>query len=130
MRPRPPAPILPPEPDDPRLAAFGEGPEAWADGDVLTIAARRPGELVGTFREPLQPVGDGVWAIRLQIRGLARATIAYGLDAWPPEHEWRGPLAPEALTWARAERSDAAAAAAARLAERLGAPGGGGEGTE
>jgi hypothetical protein len=39
-------------------------------------------------------------------------------------------LAPEALTWARAERSDAAAAAAARLAERLGPPSGGGEGTE
>jgi len=39
-------------------------------------------------------------------------------------------LAPEAVVWARAERSEAAVKAATRLAERLGPPGGAGEGTE
>lgn len=87
--------ILDPDPDDTRLPRVEDGPEAWADGDVLTIAARMSGRLYGTFAEELRPAGDGVWAVRIRVRGLARACVDYRL--WEPGvavRTWRGPQAP------------------------------------
>jgi hypothetical protein len=94
MRAPPAVPLLDPDPDDPRLRELGDEVAAWADGDVLTIAARRPGRLVGTFGEKLRPAGEGLWALRFRIRGLPRATIEFAIEDYARRQTWRGPLAP------------------------------------
>jgi hypothetical protein len=104
VRPPPPVPVLEPDPLDPRLSSLGDGVEAWADGELLTIAARRPGRLAGTFYEELLPAGEGVWARRFQVRGLARACIEYGLwESGGTIETWRGPHAPVAAPWVMVE---------------------------
>ena len=98
MRLRTPLAVLEPDLEDPRLADVGEHPTAWADGDTLTIAVRRPGEaplLVGTVYERLRPAGDACWALRLRVPELDRACIEYGVldPVWPSPREvqvWRG----------------------------------------
>jgi hypothetical protein len=100
VRPPPPVPVLEPDPRDPRLAEVGDHLEAWADGELLTLAARRPGRLTGTFYDELLPAGDGLWARRFRVARLARACIEYALEE--PEavfQTWRGPRAPAAAPW-------------------------------
>ena len=94
--------LLDPDPGDPRLAGVGAEPQAWSEGDVLTIAVRRPGEappaLMGTVNVTLRAVAPNLWAIALRVRGLQRACLQYRLTPGEGElplhggalHVWRG----------------------------------------
>jgi hypothetical protein len=87
------------DPSVARLADVGFEPSVWVDGTSLTVAVRRAGDaplLIGTLQAPLRAAGDGVWALGMDINGMASACIEYGVvDPADPGHfetnVWRGP---------------------------------------
>jgi hypothetical protein len=101
--------VLDPDVGDPELALVGDRPVAWAHGEVLTIAVRRPGDaplLLGTVTERMRPAGDGCWAVRLRVPGLERACIEYGVLTEDAAHHeasmvWQGSRArrPPSPVW-------------------------------
>jgi hypothetical protein len=118
--------VLDPDVGDPQLALLGDSPAAWARGEILTIAVRRPGKapfLFGTVTARMRPAGDGSWALRLRVPGLERACIEYGVPADDPADQelprvWRGPRArrPPTPAWTTIEPLEPHVVGTSRLA--------------
>jgi enterochelin esterase-like enzyme len=122
-RPHSPIEILDPDLGDPRLAAVGAEPVAWADDGVLTVAVRRTGEaplLTGTVYERMRPAGEGCWALRLRVPRLARACVEYGVVDPTLDYSgvevWRGPNAGPAAARVEVAVSEPEAIADSELA--------------